>query len=104
MTQDEAIILIEKEFRDDNDLHTKFRMSDDVDTERLERFIMALEGMTDYYAKQSHVSKSHAYMIMSFRDTLSASAGHWKVSRPKGLTIQMTTRLIIALSGVFATA
>lgn len=104
MTQDEAITLIEKEYWDDDGLLIKFRMSDDVEIERLECFIVALEGMTAYYADKSHVSKSHAYMIMSFRSTLSASARHWKVSRPEGLSLQMTTKLIIALSGVFATA
>lgn len=104
MTQKEAILLIEREFEATDGLDVKFRMSDDVETARLERFLEALEKFTAYYERRSQVTKRHAYIIMTFRATLSASASHWKLSRPKGLTPQMTTNLIIALSGVFATA
>lgn len=103
MTEDEAIALIVKEYDADDGLLIKFRMSDDVEPARLERFLEALEGITTHYTGQSHVTKSHAYIIMSFRDTLSASASHWKVSRPEGLTIQMTSKLISTLSSVFGT-
>ena len=57
----------------------------------------------DAFALFEHeYEKQMAYRVMSFRDTLSASASHWKVSRPEGLTIQRTTKLIIAFSHVFA--
>ena len=103
MTYDEALALIEEEYDDSDGLLIKFRMSDDVETARLERFMEALDGITAHYTGQSHITKRHAYMIMSFRDTLSASASHWKVSRPEGLTIQMTSNLISKLSSVFGT-
>lgn len=102
MNIDDAFALINHEHEADDGLLIKFRMSDDVKTERLERFLEALEALSEHYDQQSHVEKDLAYKIMSFRDTLSASAGHWKVSRPKGLTIQMTTQLIMVLSSVFS--
>ena len=103
MTEDDAIALIEKEWDDDDGLLVKFRLSDDVETHRLERFLQALEGLTTHYMGKSHVTKHHAYIVMSFRDTLAASASHWKVSRPEGLSIQMTSKLISTLSSVFGT-
>jgi len=104
MTGQEALELIHKEYDADDGLLIKFRMSEDVETARLERFHEALETLYTHYETETHVEKHIAYMIMSFRDTLSASAGHWKVSRPEGLSIQMTTKLIIALSRVFGSA
>lgn len=101
MTKQEAFDLIEREYEADDGLLIKFRMSDDVETERLERFIEALQVLRAHYSTQTHVERHTAYVMMSFRDTLSASAGHWKVSRPEGFSIQMTTKLIIALGGVF---
>jgi len=59
MTEDEAIGLIEKEYDTDDGLLIKFRMSDDVETARLERFLEALEGMAAHYTGQSHVTKQH---------------------------------------------
>ncbi|MEZ5986137.1 MAG: hypothetical protein R3B94_09315 [Hyphomonas sp.] len=102
MTTEDAFALINYEHDADDGLDVKFRMSDDVETVRLERFLEALEVLTAHYDQQTHVERDMAYKIMSLRDTLSASAGHWKVNRPEGLTVQMTTKLIIALSRVFA--
>ena len=102
MKTEDAFALFEHEYDADDGLFTKFRMSDDVETERLEHFLKALTVLSEHYEGQTHVEKQMAYRVMSFRDTLSASASHWKVSRPEGLTIQMTTKLIIAFSHVFA--
>lgn len=102
MTEDDAFKLINYEYESDDALLLKFRMSDDVDPKRIQAFLEALEVVTEFYEGRAMVSKSIAYRINSFRSTLSASAGHWKVARPKGLPIKTTTALIIALSGVFA--
>ena len=102
MKTEDAFALIDHEYEADDGLLIKFRLSDDVETERLERFHEALQTLAEHYDQQTHVESDVVYKIMSLRDTLSASAGHWKVSRPEGLTVQMTTKLIIALSGVFA--
>lgn len=87
MTKQEAFDLIEREYEAGDGLLIKFRMSDDVKTKRLERFIEALKIISAHYTYQAFVPRHLAYVIMSFRDTLSASAGHWKQSRPEGLTL-----------------
>lgn len=101
MNADDAFDLLQREYDADDGLLILFRMSQDVETARLERFIEALNVVTMYYEGQSHVEKHAAYMIMSFHQTLSASAGHWKASRPKGLTVPMTSEIIAALGRVF---
>ena len=102
MKTEDAFALFNQEYDAADGLLTKFRMSEGVGTERLERFLEALDALAAYYQGQTHVEKQMAYRVMSFRDTLSASASHWKVSRPEGITLQMTTKLIIAFSKVFA--
>ncbi len=102
MKTEDAFTVFQHEYDADDGLLMKFRMSDDVETERLERFLEALDTLAVHYEGQTHVEKHMAYRVMSFRDTLSASASHWKVSRPEGMSTQMTTKLIIALSHVFA--
>jgi hypothetical protein len=102
MKTEDAFVLIDHEHEAEDGLLIKFRMSDDVETERMERFLEAIDTLSRHYDQQSHAEKDMVYKIMSFRDTLSASAGHWKVSRPEGLTLQMTTKLLIALSSVFS--
>lgn len=104
MTAEEAFALFNHEYDDDDGLLLRFRMSDDVETERLQRFLSALEAMSEHYEGKTHVEKSIAYRVMSFRDTLSASVGHWKVSRPEGMTTNMVTALMIAFGRVFASA
>lgn len=98
----EAFELFHHEFEADDGLDCLFRMSADVEPERLERFLEALSVMAEYYEDKAVVEKDVAFKVISFRDTLSASAGHWKVSRPKGMTIQATTALILAFSRIFA--
>lgn len=102
MNAEDAFDLLQREYDADDGLLILFRMSQDVETARLERFIEALNALTIYYEGQSHVEKHAVFMIMSFRQTLSASAGHWKVSLPKGLSAPMTSEIIAALGHVFA--
>lgn len=104
MTAEDAFAVFNHEYDADDGLLFRFRMSDDVETERLQRFLSALEVMSDHYEGKTHVEKAIAYRVMAFRDTLSASVGHWKVSRPKGMTTNMVTALFIAFSSVFASA
>ncbi len=98
----QALTILRHEHEADDGLLVLFRLSDDVTEERLERFVEVLNVLETHYDGTDVVGKDVAYMVMSFYQTLSASAGHWKVSRPKGLTLKMTMKILIALSGVFA--
>lgn len=102
MDVEQALSILKNEHEADDGLLVLFRLSDDVAEARLDRFVEALSVLEVHYDGKQMVEKDVAYMVLSFYRTLSASAGHWKVSRPKGMTLKMTTRILIALSGIFA--
>lgn len=104
MTQEEAFALFHAEHDGDDGLLLGFRLSNDVDPARVEALLAALAVMESYYTGRDVIEKNVAYKLLSFRITLSGSAGHWKVSRPEGLDIKTTTKLGIAFGSILATA
>ena len=103
MNIEQALAVIETEYGSDDGLLLLFRMSADTKPEKLDAFLAAIKVVTEHYTGQDMIEKDLAHKIMSFYQTLTASAGHWKVGRPEGLDIRTTSNLIIALTGVFAT-
>lgn len=103
MNMEEAFALIHHEFDSDDGLDLLFRMSADIEVERLENFLGALNLLQEHYTGQDMIEKDVAYKLFSFYTTLSASAGHWKVARPKGLTVKTVSAIYIAISGIFST-
>lgn len=103
MNTQEAFAVIHKEFDSDDGLDLLFRMSADIEVERLEKFLKALALLQEHYTGRALMEKDIAYKLFSFYTTLSASAGHWTVSRPEGLTVKTVSAICIAISGIFST-
>ena len=77
--------LIHKEFNAKNGLDVLFRMSADVEEERITEFLKALNCIKEYYTDKKTIEKKLVYQLFSMHQTLQASMGHWKASRPEGL-------------------
>ena len=103
MNIEDAFELINMEFESDDGLDLLFRMSADIEVERLEKFLKALALLQEHYTGRDLMEKDIAYKLFSFYTTLNASAGHWKVSRPEGLTVKTVSAIYIAISGIFST-
>lgn len=104
MTFADAVTLIHHEHEADDGLLTLFRLSEDVEPERVGAFLGALKCVADYYSGRTEIDKQIAYEVFSFYQVLTASAAHWKASRPDGMAIDVTTALILALNNVFSSS
>jgi len=102
MTIVEAKALIHKEYSSDNGLDTLFRMSADVEEERIAEFITALACTEQYYANKKTIEKKLVYQLFSMHQTLRASSGHWKVSRPKGLDTDTCFKIYDGIRSIFS--
>ena len=101
MTIEEAKKLIHKEYNGDKGLLILFRMSADVEEERINEFLKALRSIEQYYADKKTISKELVYQLVSLSDTLKASMGHWKVERPMGLDKDTCWKIIEGIRSVF---
>lgn len=98
----QALDIINQEYDRDDGLLIEFRMSADVDAARLEQFIEAVGVIDKYYEDKTLIEKDLVYRLLSFYTTLNASAGHWKVSRPKGLDKKTVFEINMVILDVFA--
>ncbi len=96
----EALALIEQEEADDG-LLLLFRMSHDIPEQKLDKFIEALGVIENHYQGIRLIEKELVNKLLWFYRTLSASASHWKVSHPKGLTPQRVFEVNKAILDVF---
>jgi|GEM_PF-2826720 len=85
MTTEEAKNLVYEEYESDHGLDLLFRMSADIEPERIAHFIKALKCLEQHYADQESIERRLAGNLFSMFQTLQGSQRHWKVSRPKGL-------------------
>lgn len=85
MTKEEAKNLINQEYESDNGLDLLFRMSADIEPERIAIFLTALKCLEQHYADQEYIERKLAGSLFRMHQTLQASQSHWKVSRPEGL-------------------
>ena len=102
MNTRQALAVIHEEYDSDEGLLVLFRLSSDIEEERLEIFIRALKSVEDYYQDKTLVEKDLVYKLLSFQTTLNASERHWKVSRPQGLTAQAVYNINMAIYDIFA--
>lgn len=102
MTITEAKKLIHKEYTSDTGLDLLFRMSADVEKERISEFIAALKCIEEYYATKSTIEKKLVYQLFSMNQTLRASMGHWKVSRPEGLDQDTCFQIFDGIRSIFS--
>lgn len=93
---------INKEYESDNGLDTLFRLSADVEKERITQFLQALQCLEEYYTGKAFIEKKVAFQLFSMNETLKASMGHWKVSRPKGLDHDTCWRIIDGIRQIFS--
>ncbi len=94
--------LIDSEFSADNGLDVLFRLSADVEQERIARFIEALQTIEAHYQNEPYIERDLVYKLFSFHQTLQASARHWKVSRPEGLDSKTCFKIFTAIRDIFA--
>ncbi len=98
----EAKTLIENEFTSDNGLDVLFRLSADIENERISIFIEALQTIEAHYQNEPYIERDLVYKLFSFHQTLQASAGHWKVSRPEGLDSKTCFKIFATIRAIFA--
>ncbi|MFD2562871.1 hypothetical protein [Aquimarina rubra] len=94
--------LIHKEFNAQNGLDVLFRMSADIEEERITEFLEALKCIEEYYADKKTIEKKLVYQLFSMHQTLKASMGHWKVSRPEGLDKDTCWKIFDGIRSVFS--
>ncbi|MFC5048413.1 hypothetical protein ACFSTE_13745 [Aquimarina hainanensis] len=102
MTVTEAKNLIHHEHESDEGLDVLFRMSADIEEERITIFIQALCCLEEYYADKNTIPKELAYQLFSMNGTLKASMGHWKAERPKGLDHDSCWKILDGIRNVFS--
>lgn len=102
MNLQEAKKYITKEYESDYGLDTLFRLSYDVEEERIAQFIQALQCLQEHYAEKPIIEKRVAFQLFSINETLKASMGHWKVSRPKGLDHDTCWKIIDSIRRIFS--
>ena len=100
----QALALINEEYVSDEGLLMLFRLSSDVEEQKLERFMQALKIIESHYQDEVLIEKDLVYRLLSFYTTLNASARHWKVNRPKGLTAETVFDINAAILDIFATS
>ncbi|WP_108870047.1 hypothetical protein [Aquimarina aquimarini] len=93
--------LIHKEFISDNGLDVLFRMSADVEAERIAKFIKALKCLEQHYQHKDVIEKELIYQLFSMHQTLQASMGHWKVSNPEGLNKRTCFQIFDSIKSIF---
>ncbi|WP_299435648.1 hypothetical protein [uncultured Aquimarina sp.] len=98
----EAKKLVHKEYTSDTGLDLLFRMSADVEEERITAFLDALKCIEQYYADKKTIEKKLVYQLFSINQTLRASMGHWKVSRPKGLDQDTCLKIFDGIRSIFS--
>ncbi len=101
MTVTEAKELIHYEYESDDGLDLLFRMSADIEKERIAKFITALKCLEEHYATQQMIEKELVYKIYSMHQTLQASMKYWIASRPKGLDRHTCSEISARVSGIF---
>lgn len=101
MNIEEARALINDEHDSDNGLDTLFRMSSDIEDERIENFIKALKSIEQHYQNQVFIERDLVYKLVGMSKTLRASSGHWKVSRPEGLDSKTCFEIHSAIHDIF---
>ena len=99
----QALALLHEEYGSDDGLLILFRLSSDVEEEKFDSFVRALKIIEGHYQDQALIEKDLVYRLLSFYTTLNASARHWKVSRPKGLSVKAVYDLNMAILDVFNT-
>ncbi|MDH7447632.1 hypothetical protein [Aquimarina sp. 2201CG14-23] len=102
MTIEEAKNLIHYEYESDDGLDLLFRMSADVEEERIRNFLEALKSIEQYYADKKTIEKKLVYQLFSMNQTLRASMGHWKASRPEGLDTDTCFKIFDGIRNVFS--
>ncbi|WP_020532575.1 hypothetical protein [Flexithrix dorotheae] len=102
MNLQEAKKHIDKEHESDNGLDTLFRLSADVEEERIAQFLQALQCLQEHYAGKLAIEKKVAFQLFSINETLKASMGHWKASRPKGLDHDTCWEIINSIRRIFS--
>ncbi|AZJ33495.1 hypothetical protein [Tenacibaculum mesophilum] len=102
MNFQEAKKHIAKEYQSDDGLDTLFRMSADVEEERIARFLQALRCLQEHYTEKPVIEKEVAFQLFSINETLKASMGHWKVNRPKGLDHNTCWKIIESIRCIFS--
>ena len=101
MTIETALKLITKEEESNHGLLILFRLSSDVEEEKIQTFIEALKVISQHYENKVMIEKKLVNQLMWFYRTLGASASHWKVSHPKGLTPQVVFEIQTTILDVF---
>lgn len=99
---EQSLEIINAEYDADDGLFLLFRLSADIEPQRLETFIQALNTIDAYYENKAMIEKRLVYKLLSFYTTLNASARHWKVSRPKSLTRKAVYNVNRAILDIFA--
>ena len=102
MNLKEAKKYIDKEYESDDGLDTLFRLSADLEEERIAQFLQALQCLQEHYATKPVIEKKVAFQLFSINETLKASMGHWKVNRPKGLDRDICCKIIDSIRRVFS--
>ncbi len=102
MTVSEAKQLIHKEHDTNKGLLLLFRMSFDVEKDRIERLLEALQVIEGHYADKTLIEINLVYKLLSLSDTLKASMSHWKVSRPEGLDKDTCWNIIDGIKRIFS--
>ncbi|WP_103070103.1 hypothetical protein [Aquimarina sediminis] len=102
MTIEEAKKHIHQEFVSDDGLDVLFRMSFDVEEERITEFLKALKRLEEHYTNESVIEKKLVYQLFSMHQTLKASMGHWKVSHPEGLDRKTCWKIFDGIKSIFS--
>ncbi len=102
MTVTEAKNLIHHEYESDDGLDLLFRMSADVEEQRITAFLKALKCLEEHYTDKSVMEKKLVYQLFSMHQTLKASKWHWKVSHPKGLDNNTCFKIFDGIRSVFS--
>ena len=101
MNVKDATELINEEFSSDTGLDTLFRLSADIDKQRISNFISALKQLAKHYENEVYMEKELVYKLFSFYQTLQASSNHWKVNRPKGLEPETCFEIFSSIRNIF---
>lgn len=101
MNIDDAMTLINKEAYSDKGLDLLFRMSSDIEKERITAFLTALKCLEEHYENKPLIERKLAKALFSLRTTLQASQKYWKMSHPKGLEPKICFEIHEAIGNVF---
>lgn len=102
MIVEEAKNIIHKEYHSKNGLLILFRMSFDVEEERIKEFLKALSCLEKHYSDKSVIEIELVYQLLSLKDILKASMRYWKVERPLSLDKDTCWKIINGIQNIFA--